>query len=243
MRIGVLGCGPIAQAAHFESCTKARNADLYAICDVADDLRERMAVDPRAAKSLRRLRRDARRSRARRRDRRHRRRLPRRRLDRARSRPASTCSCEKPVGVAVEEAEALARRGRSAPARVLQVGHMKRFDAGLAGRARRSSTSEMGELLALKAWYCDSHPSLRDDRRRAAADRHQRAARKPAGNPKADLSAAISCSAHGSHLVDTARFLGGDIVEVERPAVASGSAPIAGSSTSTSPAARSAIST
>ena len=44
LRIGVLGCGPIAQAAHFESCAKARNADLYAICDVADDLRERMAA-------------------------------------------------------------------------------------------------------------------------------------------------------------------------------------------------------
>src|SRR3954466_6889110 len=43
LRIGVLGCGPIAQAAHFESCTKARNADLYAICDVAADLLERMA--------------------------------------------------------------------------------------------------------------------------------------------------------------------------------------------------------
>ena len=44
LRVGVLGCGPIAQAAHFESCTKAANADLYAICDVADDLRERMAA-------------------------------------------------------------------------------------------------------------------------------------------------------------------------------------------------------
>ena len=43
LRVGVLGCGPIAQAAHFESCTKARNAELHAICDVADDLRERMA--------------------------------------------------------------------------------------------------------------------------------------------------------------------------------------------------------
>jgi len=44
LRVGVLGCGPIAQAAHFESCAKARNADLYAICDVADDLRDRMAA-------------------------------------------------------------------------------------------------------------------------------------------------------------------------------------------------------
>src|SRR6187399_1789181 len=44
LRVGVLGCGQIAQAAHFESCTKARNAELYAICDVAADLVERMAV-------------------------------------------------------------------------------------------------------------------------------------------------------------------------------------------------------
>ena len=40
LRVGVLGAGPIAQAAHFESCTKANNATLYGICDVADDLRE-----------------------------------------------------------------------------------------------------------------------------------------------------------------------------------------------------------
>ena len=40
LRIGVLGCGPIAQFAHLEACRKAKNAELYAICDVADDLRE-----------------------------------------------------------------------------------------------------------------------------------------------------------------------------------------------------------
>jgi predicted dehydrogenase len=44
LRVGMLGCGPNAQAAYFESCTKAANADLYAICDVADDLRQRMAA-------------------------------------------------------------------------------------------------------------------------------------------------------------------------------------------------------
>ena len=43
VRIGVLGCGMISQAAHFESCQRARNARLYAICDTADDLRNRMA--------------------------------------------------------------------------------------------------------------------------------------------------------------------------------------------------------
>lgn len=42
LRVGVLGCGPISQAGHFEACTKAVNAELYAICDSADDLRQRM---------------------------------------------------------------------------------------------------------------------------------------------------------------------------------------------------------
>src|SRR5437867_9977767 len=44
LRIGVLGCGPISQAAHFEACRKARNAELYAICDLAEDLVTKMAA-------------------------------------------------------------------------------------------------------------------------------------------------------------------------------------------------------
>jgi len=44
LRIGVLGAGQIAQAAHFEACVKARNADLHAICDVAEDLLARAAA-------------------------------------------------------------------------------------------------------------------------------------------------------------------------------------------------------
>ena len=44
LRVGVLGAGPIAQAGHFDACCKARNAELYAICDVAQDLLTRMAA-------------------------------------------------------------------------------------------------------------------------------------------------------------------------------------------------------
>src|SRR5580698_2951232 len=44
LKVGILGCGPIAQFAHFEACVKARNAELYAICDVAEDLLARMAA-------------------------------------------------------------------------------------------------------------------------------------------------------------------------------------------------------
>src|SRR5260221_13948234 len=51
LRVGVLGCGPISQFAHFDACRKARNAELYAICDIADDLRAKMAAvhEPRVA--------------------------------------------------------------------------------------------------------------------------------------------------------------------------------------------------
>src|SRR2546426_5216743 len=44
LRLGILGCGPISQIAHFDAAKKARNVELTAICDLADDLRERMAV-------------------------------------------------------------------------------------------------------------------------------------------------------------------------------------------------------
>ena len=38
LRIGILGCGPISQAAHIEACRKGRNVELYALCDAAEDL-------------------------------------------------------------------------------------------------------------------------------------------------------------------------------------------------------------
>src|SRR5918992_814571 len=38
LRVGVLGAGPIAQAAHLEAIRKARACELHAICDRAADL-------------------------------------------------------------------------------------------------------------------------------------------------------------------------------------------------------------
>ena len=119
--------------------------------------------------------------------------------------------CEKPIGVSVEEVEELAAAVK-ASGKVLQVGHMKRFDPGLEA-ARDFVRDEMGEVLALKAWYCDS------THRYTMTDAVQplpvlsAGAKKPRDNPKADLRRYFML-AHGSHLVDTARFLGGDIVEV-----------------------------
>jgi predicted dehydrogenase len=211
LRVGVLGCGPIAQFAHFESCTKARNADLYAICDVAEDLVERMAATH----------------------------APTRRFldyDEMLADPdleaviVATADAfhvpaairaleagkpvlvEKPLGQAVEEVEELgrvvARTGL-----VLQVGHMKRFDPGLQA-ARDFVVGEMGEMLALKAWYCDStHRYVMTDAVQPLPVTSRRQ-RRPEGDPKADLRR-YHMLAHGSHLVDTARFFGGEILELQ----------------------------
>jgi len=211
LRVGVLGCGPIAQAAHLESCVKARNADLYAICDVADDLRARMAAFYAPEKSY---------------------------ADYGAMLADPACDavivatadsfhvqatimalragkhvlCEKPLGVSVEEVLELKAVAETS-GRVVQVGHMKRFDPGVQS-AHDFRVKEMGALLAYKGWYCDS------THRYAMTDAVQPAiitsanARKPAVNPKADLKRYYML-AHGSHLLDTAHFLAGPIEAVE----------------------------
>jgi predicted dehydrogenase len=211
LRVGVLGAGQIAQAAHFESCTKAVNAELYAICDVADDLRERMAVTHGATRTY-----DD-----------YDRMLADPDLDAvvvatadAFHVPASLRAleagkhvlCEKPVGLTVEECIAL-KEAVDASGKVFQVGHMKRFDAGLQA-AKSFIRDEMGEMIALKAWYCDS------THRYPMTDAVQplivtsAAARKPSSNPKADLRRYYML-AHGCHLIDTARYFAGEIVSVQ----------------------------
>ncbi len=210
LRVGILGCGPIAQFAHFESAVKARNSDLYAICDVAEDLVQRMGDTY----------------------------LPARRYNDydmmladpeleaviiatsdAFHVPAALRAlaagkhvlCEKPIGLSVEEVERL-QHAVQASGLVLQIGHMKRFDPGLEA-ARDFVRDDMGQQLAFKAWYCDS------THRYTMTDAVQplpvlsAGARKPSENPKADLQRYYML-AHGSHLVDIARFFCGDLVEI-----------------------------
>jgi predicted dehydrogenase len=118
---------------------------------------------------------------------------------------------EKPLGVSIEECERLAALVKTGDT-PLQVGNMKRFDPGMAF-AKQFIRDEMGQVLALKAWYCDS------TYRYAMTDNLQPIpitsanAQKPGGNPKADKRRYYMLT-HGSHLVDTARYFGGEIVAV-----------------------------
>ena len=120
--------------------------------------------------------------------------------------------CEKPVATSVEAVKEL-KKAVTASGKVLQVGHMKRFDAGLQA-ARAFIDDGMGDMVALKAWYCDS------THRYAVTDAVQpymirsANAKKPSRNPKADLEQYFML-AHGSHLLDTARYFAGPILAVD----------------------------
>ena len=160
LRVGVLGCGPIAQFAHLEACAKARNADLYAICDVrrrpaasawpathapqktfADY--DAMLADPGPRGGHRR----------------HLRRLPRAGRDRGRCGPASTC-CARSRSASRSRRSRRCRRRSRAPGKVLQVGHMKRFDAGLQA-AKRLRRRRDGRAAGAQGLVLRQHPSLR----------------------------------------------------------------------------------
>jgi len=210
LSIGVLGCGPIAQFAHFESCIKGRNTHLHALCDRAEDLRERMAAVHQPQKTyadFAQMLNDS-------------------QVD------AVIIACadqfhvplsiqalhagkhvfvEKPLGTSVEECEQL-RQAVDASGCTLQVGHMKRFDPGIAF-ARQFIQEEIGQLLALKAWYCDSTYRYTMTDNLQPLPVHSSEAHKPTGDPKADKRQYFMLT-HGSHLVDIARFLGGPITAV-----------------------------
>jgi len=207
LRIGVLGCGPIAQFAHLEACRKARNADLYAICDVADDLRERMAAvhEPRVAyRDYAAMLADP-------------------QVEAViigiadQFHVAATLQAleagkhvlvEKPLGTTVESCRALRDRA-AATNLVVQVGNNRRFDPGIAF-ARKFIIEEMGQRIAFKAWYHDSiyRYTMTDNLQPIPASSPK--SLRPEGDPKADRRRYYILT-HSSHLVDTARFLGGPI--------------------------------
>lgn len=210
LRVGILGCGPISQFAHLESVQKGRNVTLRAVCDADEGLAQRfgrfydaeriyldyddMLADAEVDAVLIGI------------------------AD-AFHVPAALRAlaagkhvlCEKPIGVGVEEVEGLGRAVAES-GRVLQIGHMLRFDPGIEAAAD-FIRDEMGQMLALKAWYCDSTHRYTMTDAVQPMPRQGVNIRRPEGDPKADRQRYFML-AHGSHLVDLARFLAGPITAV-----------------------------
>lgn len=211
LRIGILGAGPIAQVAHFDATRKARNAELFAICDAAEELLARaaaihqpqvtypdfaaMLADPNVDAVIIGVA-----------DQFH---VPLAQLALAAGKHVLV---EKPLGVSIEECEAL-RQTVVDKQLIFQIGNNKRFDPGFAF-AHRFIQEQMGQRMALKAWYYDSvyRYTMTDNLQPLPISSSN--ARKPVGNPKADKLRYFMLT-HGSHLVDTARFFGGEIVQVQ----------------------------
>lgn len=211
LRVGLLGAGPIAQFAHLEAVQKGRNVTLAAVCDRDEGLARKFgdfygaekiytdydamladeAVDAVVIATS---------------DVFH---VPASRRALAAGKHVFS---EKPIGLSVEEVEAL-EADVAASGKVLQVGHMLRFDPGIQA-AHDFIRDEMGQMMALKAWYCDStHRYTVTDALQPLAQTGANALR-PAGDQKADRHR-YNMLAHGSHLVDLARYLGGPLRSVQ----------------------------
>jgi predicted dehydrogenase len=211
LRIGLLGCGPISQAAHLDAIRKARNADLCAICDVARGLTDRLAAicrpeavyndfaamldDPRVEAVVIAVA-----------DPFH---VPLCRQALAAGKPVLV---EKPLGVTVEECEGL-RDLVTRTGLVFQVGNNRRFEPGMT-EARRFLREEAGDFLALDAWYYDSvyRYTMQDNLYPVPVEGAN--VKRPAGDWKANRQRYLLIT-HGVHLLDTARFLGGPLVAVQ----------------------------
>ncbi len=211
LKTGVLGCGIICQAAHLESCCKARNMELTAICDVSDDLRNKMAAmyEPKKVyKTYEEMLADP-------------------EIEAViigigdqfhvpcaiqALEAGKHVLVEKPMGVSIEECRTL-KAAVEKSGKILQVGNMKRYDGGLQF-AKKFVDEKIGQVTTFKGWYCDSmgRYTLTDNVMPILYSSDQM--KKPANNPKS-IRDRYYLLGHGSHLFDTARYFLGNIESVE----------------------------
>lgn len=210
LRVGVLGCGPISQCAHLDAVRKAKNAELYAICDSAPDLLSRMQqihqphraygdlddmlADPEVEAIVIAV------------DDRYHAALAHRALA-----AGKHILIEKPLAVTVEECQMLQRRVRESGL-VCMVGNNRRFHPGWQD-ARRFLEDELGHVLAFSAWYHDSAFRYRFQDNLYPVQVTSARAQRP-DTPWKEIRERYCLLTHGSHLLDTARYFLGEIASV-----------------------------
>lgn len=210
LHIGLLGGGPIAQHAHLPALMQTRNATLYAICDAAPEIREyasavfhptvayasydEMLADANVQAVIIAV------------DDRYHIALALQALV-----AGKHVLLEKPMGVTIEECEQLAEAVRQTGL-VLQVGHNRRFEPGLLA-AKRFVEQELGTIAMFRAWYYDSvyRYTMQDQLFLPTVSSSQ--AKRP-GEAWKSIKDRYLLLAHGSHIVDLTRFMGGEIRSV-----------------------------
>lgn len=210
VRLAVIGCGRIAQAAHFPALERADDVEVVAVSDpslsVAQAVANRWDI-PKAYDDQAELLADpdvegvivcAP-------DRFH------HSIAAAALAAGKHVLVEKPLAASVEEAEDLVERVDETGL-ILQVGAMKRHDEGIAF-AKEFIASELGEVRSFNAWY-----RIGDLRRGIEATLFQRTfADERATNVesgfKADRERYLLVT-HGAHIFDTVRNLLGDVESV-----------------------------
>ena len=211
VRIGIIGCGPIAQAAHLPATVKAHNAQLVAVCDRSERLRmaaqqvhgatrayadaAELLADPAVEAVIIAVA-----------DAFH---VP---LASAALQAGKHVLVEKPLADSLASALSLAEVHADSQL-ILHVGNNKRADAGIA-YAHDMAWNQLGQRVAYRGWYCDSHAryTVTDNLQPTFVSADD--VLRPSGNPKADRRRYLLLT-HGSHLVDTARYLCGPIVRVQ----------------------------
>ena len=122
---------------------------------------------------------------------------------------------EKPLGTTIEECEAL----RAAVKRRAWCCKSATIAASIRASPSPSDSSatRLGQRMGLKYWYYDStyRYTMTDNLQPLSCT--AQSARRPPGNPKENKRRYFLLT-HGSHLVDSARFLGGEIAGDSRPA-------------------------
>lgn len=211
VRIGLLGCGLISQYAHVFALQKAAGVRLAVVCDLAADLAETVARRhgiQRWTSDFRELLDDP-------------------ALDAVliatadQHHVANAIECmergkhvlvEKPLGMSAAECLRLREVVRETGCR-LQVGNMKRFDPGIQF-AQEFIAGRVGQRLSVSGWYCDSavRPAMQNTLRLPPVRSAEQQSFDPAF--KSDKKA-YKLVTHGVHLVDTLRFLGGEIRSVQ----------------------------
>ncbi|MCA1371629.1 Gfo/Idh/MocA family oxidoreductase [Bradyrhizobium sp. BRP14] len=208
LRVGVIGCGRIAQAAHFPAVQKAKNVELAAVFDPSALLAKGAALRlgvPAFTEQQAFLNADIDAVLIAIPDRFH---VP---VSIAALQAGKHVLVEKPVAVTAAEAETLIEILDTTGLQ-LQVGSMKRFDPGIARAQRVIAEGGIGRILSARYWYrvmselrppieATLFPAMLVDQ-----DVRNRETALKAANRKTHLLAT-----HGIHTFDLMRFLLGDL--------------------------------